>query len=749
MSTPYLHCMCNSDRFVAEVTVINGGYLDVRNFDTLALHRHYYTGTPVLGAAKFILDVNPPVHCSVPPSSPCIVGQDLLQTGPGITDSLEVRVQWGGWLDEPAGIRSYTINVYRMSESGGVLRETLPAVARSKVNESEEIAYKSAFNVSEGAYSVVMTMMDVAGNVRHSRRVFLVDVTSQLLVDNSTSLRVESAVPETGFLWVNSTTTPLLVSGRGHFYNTHLRTQNLLAPVANYSPPIATEYDHPLYSGLYPRSGTPNALGVTQLRYHLSIDREGGMAEESLLEPAVFEHSTPDLGLEAAQLETAQLEDGDSVRVWFQASDYVNHVAVDSVLFHVDSSPPELYDLWLEWNGVTQLALHGTETLLDLNIEFSTRDPHSSIFSVQYWIGMEPDTMDVAWGQIPVLVTAQENCSHPECVCDTLQNCTLTHYTLSPLLSHFTSSHLTLHDTEYYITVMVTNHARLTSTLTHTITTDTTPPITGVVMDADLGSHDLDYTQNKTLTAWWADFFDRETSILLFQYHFGTLHANSSLFSYPLTEDTVVMETTATHATWTAPGPGTYYVTIVAYNHALQPSTPAYSDGITVDELAPVISEVIIAGVMETAGVMYISTDHHINISWSASDNVGIRDYHVAAISEEVWSGGERLNFSFAGRHQSFSLLNSDLLRNGNTFYVVVKATDLALHNTEITFGPVKIDVTPPVVHGNLTVESGQDHVTVTWQNDTFTDNESGIVSIEYSVGTCVCMCVCVCVCVL
>ena len=716
--------------------MVNGGYLDIRNLDTLTTARHYYTGTPIVGAAKFILDVNPPVHCSLTPSSPCLVGQNLLLTRERITDSTLVEVSWGGWLDDPAGVVVYAVDVYRMSEAGEVLSEVLPSVASGGFNHTEEREYQYSVNVTEGAFSVVLRTRDLAGNVRYSRRLLLVDITSQLLVDNATApLVVVSAVPDTGFLWLNSTTTPIVVSGRGHFYNTHLRTQNLLAPVANFSSPIATEYDHPLDSGEYPRGGTPNALGVTELRYYVAIDQEGGREEGSLAEPTAFSLSSDDLALDAVLVDSAELQDGDSVRVWFQAVDYLSQVAVDSILFHVDSSAPELDNLWLEWNGITELALHGTETLLDLNIEFQTSDPHSGISAIEYWIGTNPGYSDVAWRLIPVQAVASENCSAPACVCDSLYHCSFVQYSVSPLASDFITSHDALHDTEYYITVSVTNHALLTSSLTHTFTTDTTPPLTGVVMDAELGSHDLDYVQNSMLSAWWADFFDRETSILLFQYHFGTECANASAFSYPLPGGGEVGETADTSATWTAPDTGAYYVTVVAYNHALQPSLPACSDGVIVDQSAPVIDEIVIPGAVETADMTYITTDHNLNVSWAASDNSGIREYHVAAVSEDAYRQGQSANFTSTGGRPYLSLLDPELLSAGNTFYIIIKATDLAQHETEAIVGPITIDISPPVVHGNLTVERTGDHVIVTWQNDSFTDNQSGVVTVEYSIG--------------
>ena len=712
---------------------MSGGYLDIRNLDTLtiSISRHYYSGTPAVGVSIFTLDLNPPVHCSLAPSTPCIVGQPLLDTGPGITAEREVVVRWGGWHDDPAGVVSYSFELFRMTEGEGLLRESLAAVATVAVNDSGEIEYQWSVNVSEGAFSVVMRSLDLAGNSRNARSLLLVDSSSQLLIDSSAPLRVDSAHPRTGYLWVNSTSAPVVISGRGHFYNTLLRHQDLLAPVANFTPvTIATEYDHPLLEGRYPRGGTPNALGVTQLRYQVTSDRVGGAS--LLSEPAVFPLATSDLGLEGAELETGELSDGDSVRIWFQAWDYVDHVAVDSVLFHVDSSPPELEDLWLEWNGVTQLDLHGTESLLDLRIQFHTRDPHSGILSLQYWIGMEPGSGGVASGQIPVQRVVSENCSAEVCVCSSLQNCSVSDYTFSPLTSHFSpSSHLTLHDTEYYITIVATNHAHLTSSLTHKVTTDTTPPLTGVVMEAPLGSHDLDYTQHLSLSAWWTHFFDRETSILQFQYHFGTHCINESHFTYPLPPDSIVMETTDTWASWTAPGSGTYFVTVAAINHALQPSLPACSDGIMIDDSAPLVTNIIISGAMETEDTTYVTAEGHVNVSWEATDDNGIREYHIATIANK----GQSPNFTSAGRETFFSLMNSDLFANGNTFYIVVKATDLALHESELTFGPVMADTTPPVANGNLTVEAHGDHVIVTWQNDSFTDTESDIISLEFSFG--------------
>ena len=44
--------------------------------------------------------------------------------------------------------------------------------------------------------------------------------------------------------------------------------------------------------------------------------------------------------------------DGDSIRVWVKAHDVMGNTAVDSVLVHVDSSPPVIQDIWMNRNGM-------------------------------------------------------------------------------------------------------------------------------------------------------------------------------------------------------------------------------------------------------------------------------------------------------------------------------------------------------------------------------------------------------------
>ena len=116
-------------------------------------------------------------------------------------------------------------------------------------------------------------------------------------------------------------------------------------------------------------------------------------------------------------------------------------------------------------------------------------------------------------------------------MCNSIGHCYALRHRTSPLptdLLSLTGSH----DMDYYITVVVTNWAFLRTQLTQQITIDTTPPLQGVVFDGDREG-DIDYQQDRLITAWWTGFFDRESRIQFFQYTFGTRCADQSAFTIP------------------------------------------------------------------------------------------------------------------------------------------------------------------------------------------------------------------------
>ena len=65
------------------------------------------------------------------------------------------------------------------------------------------------------------------------------------------------------------------------------------------------------------------------------------------------------------------------------------------------------------------------------------------------------------------------------------------------------------------------------------ITVDTTAPLPGVVSDSEQSQADIDFQQDSTQHASWQGFFDRESSIMFYQYAFSDGCVSVSDFSVP------------------------------------------------------------------------------------------------------------------------------------------------------------------------------------------------------------------------
>ena len=537
-----------------QVRVQAGGYLDINNLDTGEDVRHYYQGMPSTQGRTFVIDLQPPIHCSqeTPPTCISPVDERFLSLSGAIVQSTTVGVSWGGWTDIPSGVQGYQLILYHLEESGGFLREGA-IVQITSYNHTEGFVYEDYILLpQEGPFSFVLETLDEAGNVQYARRTVLLDNSSQIAIDPAQELIITSAVVSSNYLWQNSTTLPVIVDVRGHFYNTHFTSSDLLAPLGNFSAPLREEYDQPFAGGEFPRVGIPNSLGVVHLRYDYQIDQSGGTTLDPDTPPQPLRFSiTPEL-LEVGM--SPQLQDGDSVRVWFEAQDYRSQTIPDSVLVHVDSSAPVLSNLMLVRYGVAGLRWHWSDSLSMLEVQFDVSDPHSGVLVLEWSIGNETGASDVGQGSIAVSTVTNCSMSQDGCVCDILGRCVLTHHQFSPLPSDLSSSVLIHHDATYYLTVMATNHAYLSSSASLSFIVDTTPPLGGVVIDGLRGVADLDYQQNSTLRGWWEGFVDRESAVLVYQYGFSRSCLNASHFTYPLLPESVVTETTKQYASSEATG---------------------------------------------------------------------------------------------------------------------------------------------------------------------------------------------------
>lgn len=133
-----------------------------------------------------------------------------------------------------------------------------------------------------------------------------------------------------------------------------------------------------------------------------------------------------------------------------------------------------------------------------------------------------------------------------------------------------------------------------------------------------------------------------------------------------------------------------------------------------------------------------LTQDHTLNVSWFASDNVGHRQFYVGIVQTQNYTGNEsEINYQVTAGQSHYSISNSEILRNGNDFYISVRAEDLALHTATLTVGPILIDLSPPFINGSLEVQRDGGRVIITWDQDTITEQEEGdgTITFQYAIG--------------
>jgi hypothetical protein len=791
---PLLKTFHHGDRYETTVFVENGGYLLLRDHDLAVNVTEHYSGSQFMGHVLFVLDVLPPVHCSISKSIDCLSNQQILSVVSPITQKGEARIKWGGWLDELSSLDKYQIDVYPLQMKGNFQCEQLTDLISSTVFDAinaTSFCYKVHLTNS-GIYSIVMTVTDIAGNHRYSRRLFLYDSDSELEIDLTRPIHVTSAVNKTVNRWQTNLTELITFNGFGHFYNSKLRTNKWLDPVCDFERGIDPDYDQPLNTNLLPRSGTLNADGIVKLEYAVGVDHSGG----SLVSSPTSWTELEDLSFSNFSTSVNRV-DGDTAKFFFRATDYLGQEKTDSLLLNFDSSPPTVDEPWLLRNG-QQLALHDSTDLLQMNIQVSTEDLHSGIARIEWTIGTSKYGNDVGNGRVPIIPKNKEDCDAALCYCIPTGLCfskvfdiTLNSANMRQLYGY--------HDTDYFIGVVVTNEAGLTNSSQFKMTIDMTPPQTGAVFDSKLGSKDIDYQSASTYHFHWDGFFDPETDVVIYQYIVDKTCSTAGNFSYPRSGKAI--ETNNAQGLWETTSPGKYFITVVAFNKVLVPSSPVCSDGITIDQTPPTLEHIFIENIVSQPGliqdpqnqvwlvlsdrrikmvispsdecfnnslpvsdislyplhqykgvlstvraeectnyqpfrqIVYLPQSGHIAANWTSSDSEsGVLDYEVGLSSRDRNLPDIR-GFESTGRYP-FTATSDSKLHRGSHVYLIVKATNQALLSVTKRVGPIIIDTTPPLYTGQLNVKFLLNQLVVSWTDDAFQDPEdTNGVELQLAIG--------------
>ncbi|XP_038050780.1 uncharacterized protein LOC119723938 isoform X2 [Patiria miniata] len=571
-----------------DVEAENGGYLKLYNRDVPveSIITRYYDGQTVSGYSTFTFDFVDPYHC-VDVGSGCRT--TMLHAGSDVTTQATTSITWQGWADDLAGIKEYDLQVRQLSGNhGNEMTEIFDssAVYNGVTNSGHSVTFPHV-----GVYSIILTTVDNAGNTKLSRRfVFFDDDPNDVTVQNDSPLRVLSATSKSEYVWLTSLgpdggTTSVELDWANRFTNAHHHSQGLLKPIGSYvSGHIDSNYDQNF--GQRGRAAIPNEQGVTQFRVFNDIDHSGGRTTVTPSDDNSDHWSNEATNTRATYDLT--LVDGDSIRFWVEARDLAGHFVRDSVLVHTDSSPPVIEDFWLVRDGEVNLAVHNSADLHEMSVVFRTFDIHSGVRTI-HWRLWDPVT-ETGYGSqtIPArqINPDTEDCDPVSCMCVPVGDCYAVDYSFNPTF------HIGAHDTDYFITLTVTNHARLLTTETIRITVDTSGPQAGVVHDGIRGSNEVDFQEGNDLSAHWEGFFDKESGVKFYQYLFDdSCWMNETSIGRVKDEMT---RTTSTHASWTAPSPGQYYVTVIAYNRALEPSEAVCSDGVVIDTSPPELTQIAI-----------------------------------------------------------------------------------------------------------------------------------------------------------
>jgi hypothetical protein len=243
-------------------------------------------------------------------------------------------------------------------------------------------------------YVIFLEVKDRANNVRQARRFVLVDQSSVILKNNTIPFKVTSASTKANLKWQIHNEI-LCFSWKGRFYNNGSRKNNLLRPV-KLEDRIHGKYMYDQIDGPLSVNGTQNVNGVTGYKYTL---------ERNNINTALY--GTVSNFLSESICLATDLKDGDIFTFILQAIDIMNHTLNDSVSVNIDTSVPEITDIWLVRDGQEQIYVHHSSDLSLMSIRFKSFDIHSGLREVKWAFGVYENNTVLIEKAVAVTATAK------------------------------------------------------------------------------------------------------------------------------------------------------------------------------------------------------------------------------------------------------------------------------------------------------------------------------------------------------
>ena len=320
-----------------------------------------------------------PVHCSQ--KGTCTL--DPMTLSKRLTSSRGIRVNIKGWFDPyppnghqslASGIEIFEINIYEVTQSTSttLMRGTQPMGNYTLEPNVTEVGITLP-DKNPMLYSIFLEVKDRANNVRQAGRFVLFDKSSTVVKYDRKPFRVASASTQTSFKWqVNNE--KLCFSWKDRFHNSESRNNNLLRPL-KLEDKLQGQYDQIV--GPLPVNGTQNVNGLIEFNYFLNKNNN----------TAVLNGKVSNFMSESVCL-IAHIDDGDIFTFEIQAKDIMNHTLNDSVSVNIDTTVPEITDIWLVRGGQEQIYVHHSSDLSLMTIKFKSFDIHSGLREVKWAFGV-------------------------------------------------------------------------------------------------------------------------------------------------------------------------------------------------------------------------------------------------------------------------------------------------------------------------------------------------------------------------
>lgn len=326
------------------------------------------------------------IHDTVPPLFSCVNGscsKEPLQISSRLTKSRYIKVSFSDWFDPhpehgntslASGIESYELSIHEVSEStpNVLMRDTrrIPQPHnRTKYQKEMAVVLPQKNPV---LYAILLEVKDRADNVRQARRFVLYDNTSVVTKNDRIPFRVDSASNNTKWQIHHDR---ICYSWKNRFQNSEYVKNNPLRPImADSYPSIQGIYDQ--INGVLPTTGTKNVKGLTEFFYSLFRN-----------EYYVISGKVENIYAQSLCLNTS-MEDGDTFEFRLQSRDIMNNTLNDSVQVYIDSSVPEIKNIWLVSKTQKQLYVHHSSDLSSMQFEFKAFDVQSGVREIKWSFGI-------------------------------------------------------------------------------------------------------------------------------------------------------------------------------------------------------------------------------------------------------------------------------------------------------------------------------------------------------------------------